>query len=90
MHIVALLKTTTWKIFVPDNAAGLGLAATSCNQNASRANVTEIRTKHAFQSRVLTFFFFLIKQAVGGSKVLVFTLYTFSNEYFAPMNKIIA
>lgn len=55
-YIVALLKTTTWKIFVPDNTAGQGLAATTCNQNASRANVTEITTKHAFQSTVLTTF----------------------------------
>lgn len=71
LHIVALLKTTTWKIFVPDNTAGQGLAATSCNQNASRANVTEITTKHALQCIVLILF----KNRLGeGQKLLGYSV----------------
>lgn len=46
---VAEPRRTTWKVFVPDNGAGRDLAATSCNQQASRAIVTEIRPKYALQ-----------------------------------------
>lgn len=64
LPIAAQLKKTTWKIFVPDNTAGQGLAATSCNQHASRAKVTEIITKHALQCSLNSF----IKQSAKESK----------------------
>lgn len=45
----AQLRRATWKTFAADNSAGQDLAATSGNQQASRAKVAEIRTKYALQ-----------------------------------------
>lgn len=67
-------KKTTWKIFAPDNTAGRGLAATSRNQNASRANVTEITTSHAFQCTGSTVFLY---------SRLCSTSYALSDENFS-------
>lgn len=49
----AQLRRATWKIFAADNSAGRDLAATSGNQQASRAKVAEIRTKYALQGPAL-------------------------------------
>lgn len=49
----AQLRRATWKIFAADNGSGQDLAATSGNQQASRAKVAEIRTKYALQGPAL-------------------------------------